>query len=249
MSEVWRALGREFCEGLREARPGWAPALGLIVLATLGKPFAAVAALPLLLEVLTWGGAIFLGAIVALLLRAALRLWRRDLAASRETLLVSVALASIYAPGLWLVLARVGPAPNPVYTLSLVLAAALTLSVLRDAVAPPAKPVARRDRLYDRLDVAGPARILRLSSADHHVVVVLSDGQTLRLRLRLRDAVAEMDVTAGFCVHRSHWVALSAIRAVEAMGPRERVVLTSGDTVPVGPKYRHNLVSAGMLTD
>jgi hypothetical protein len=43
--------------------------------------------------------------------------------------------------------------------------------------------------------------------------------------------------------------ALSAIRAVKATGPRESMVLTSGATLPVRPKYPHNLVSAGMLKD
>lgn len=249
MSQVWRALGREFSGVVREAWPGWAPALGLMVLATLGKPFAAVAVLPLPLEALTWAGIISLGALVALIIRAALRLWRHDLAPSRETFVVSGALTLVYAPCLYLGLSRFGPAPNRVYTLSVVLAAALMLSALRAAMVPPAPSAPRRDRLHQRLNVAAPARIDRLSSADHHVVVVLSDGQTMRLRLRLRDAVAEMDVTEGFCVHRSHWVALTAIRAVETTGTRERVVLISGDTVPVGPKYRHNLVSAGFLKD
>jgi DNA-binding LytR/AlgR family response regulator len=47
----------------------------------------------------------------------------------------------------------------------------------------------------------------RISSDDHDIRVITNDGEEYRLLMRLRDAVAEIDLEPGLCVHRSHWVA------------------------------------------
>lgn len=247
---VWRDLGREIGAVMAESRASWGVTAGLIILAFLGDPFAALADLPHFRKFVTWCLLIGGGALLFILIRGVLRLSAGDLTRGRETVAASALLGIAFAPPIYVWLASLDMPPNPVYTAVLVVAAALMVSSLRQAIdeSVPA-PVLQRDRLCNRLPDTGDARVLRLSSSDHHVVVGLSDGRHLRLRMRLRDAVAEMDVTDGFCVHRSHWVALGHIKSVEAAGPRERVILQSGDTVPVGPKYRPNLVAAGFLSD
>ena len=89
---------------------------------------------------------------------------------------------------------------------------------------------------------AAPARghrgpILHLSAMDHFVTVE-TPGGACRLRIRLRDAIDEMDGVAGLRTHRSHWVARAAIRTVAREEGRVMLVLSNGARVPVSRKYR-----------
>lgn len=101
-------------------------------------------------------------------------------------------------------------------------------------------------RLVRRLpkDFQGP--ILRLAVNDHFVDVV-TPRMTHRLRLRLADAVDEMDTVAGFCTHRSHWVARQAVEGVERQAGRIMLRLSNGDHVPVSRTYRPRLEAAGIF--
>jgi DNA-binding LytR/AlgR family response regulator len=63
----------------------------------------------------------------------------------------------------------------------------------------------------------------------------------------LGDAIDEMEPVKGICTHRSHWVALGAIKRVEREGARLFVVLRNGDRVPVSRKYRPRLEQAGLI--
>lgn len=106
----------------------------------------------------------------------------------------------------------------------------------------------QRDRLLDRMTVNDAVRLVRISSDNHHIRILTTDGKEHRLLMRLRDAVGEVDVEPGMLVHRSHWVATSAISRVVETGGREAVELSSGETVPIGPKNRSNLVEAGIIS-
>lgn len=107
----------------------------------------------------------------------------------------------------------------------------------------------QRDRLFNRLPQGTPGKLGHIQSDNHHIVVRTQDGVQYRVLMRLRDAVAEVDVEPGFCVHRSHWVARDMIARVVREGAREMVEMTCGHRVPVGPKYRVNLVKAGVIND
>ena len=109
-----------------------------------------------------------------------------------------------------------------------------------DAAAP-------EPRLRRRLcpDVAAP--ILRLSSEDHLVEVVTMAGRH-KLRMRLVDAIDEMDPVEGYSTHRSHWVSSAAIDRVEwETSQKAWIVLINGDRVPVSRKYRPDLERDGVL--
>lgn len=101
-------------------------------------------------------------------------------------------------------------------------------------------------RLARRLpdDFQGP--ILRLTVNDHCVDVVTRTA-THRIRLRFADAIDEMDTVAGYCTHRSHWVARQAIAGVEREAGRIMLRLINGDQVPVSRTYRPQLESAGLI--
>lgn len=102
-------------------------------------------------------------------------------------------------------------------------------------------------RLYRRLSAGTEGRILRLSGKDHHVEVVTTEGRET-LRMRLTDAIDEMDPVEGISTHRSHWVTREAIVEANREKPGKIVlVLSNGDRVPVSRKYKPDLEAAGIL--
>lgn len=94
------------------------------------------------------------------------------------------------------------------------------------------------------LPVPPGQRLLALSSEDHYLRVYTDQGDTLILR-RLADAVAALPPDSGLQVHRSHWVAQTAVQRVERDGPRLVVVLTNGLQIPVSRTYRLAVQESG----
>ena len=101
-------------------------------------------------------------------------------------------------------------------------------------------------RLMRRLpgDAEGP--ILRLSGRDHFVDIVTPNGRH-SVRMRLSDAVSEMDGVDGLFTHRSHWVAREAIRDVERDGGKHYVVSTDEERIPVSRGKLSALEQAGLF--
>jgi len=117
-------------------------------------------------------------------------------------------------------------------------------SGLSDAVGTTSLP---GPRLLRRLSDDVRAPVLRLSANDHYVEVVTTRGKQV-LRLRLSDAINEMEPVEGFCVHRSHWVTRSAIVQVERENAHKLfVLLKNGDRVPVSRTYRGELERMGIM--
>ncbi|HKL06123.1 MAG TPA: LytTR family DNA-binding domain-containing protein [Roseovarius sp.] len=102
-------------------------------------------------------------------------------------------------------------------------------------------------RLLRRLSEDRRGQVLRLTAKDHYVDIVTDQGTTT-IRMRLVDAIDEMEPVEGYCVHRSHWVARSGITEVDReIAHKPFVVLSNGDRVPVSRKYRPNLEEAGII--
>lgn len=97
-----------------------------------------------------------------------------------------------------------------------------------------------RPLLAKRLNGAPIGEILRLT-ADNHFVEVVSDTGATSLRMRFRDAIAEMNGVQGGLVHRSHWVAYEAVEAAEKAQGKLVLRLRNGDEVPVSRSYRADL--------
>jgi len=55
---------------------------------------------------------------------------------------------------------------------------------------------------------------------------------------RFSDVINDLTETNGLQVHRSHWVAMSAIEDVEQNGQSMQLRLVTGDSVPVSRSYR-----------
>ncbi|MEO0372729.1 MAG: LytTR family DNA-binding domain-containing protein [Pseudomonadota bacterium] len=110
----------------------------------------------------------------------------------------------------------------------------------------PEKPRAE-PRLLQRLPSSRRARVLRLSAMDHMVEVVTETG-TEKLRIRLSDAVREMEPMQGYMAHRSHWVAKDAVVQAEKKGAdKVYLKLSNGDMIPVSRTFRTDWADAGML--
>ena len=102
-------------------------------------------------------------------------------------------------------------------------------------------------RLLQRLPKHLRALVLRLSARDHMVEVATEAG-IARLRLRLSDAVAEMEPVEGFMAHRSHWVAKHAVVEGQRRDPgKVYLKLSNGDLVPVSRTFRPDWMETGLL--
>jgi len=232
----------------------------LWAIAVVAGPFGTYDTMPWPTRIPYWGLVTSIGILIGSVVRALKKtVCQRphpavfDLVAS---LLTSVALA----PVIWLLRGWLDPALShrdlslvsiglntflivaAVFVLRRQLGAELPASYARQARVPKA----RLTRLHRRLSEWPDAEIMRLSANDHVVEVGTSQG-TQTVRLRLSDAIVEMEPVKGLCTHRSHWVALSAIDRIEREGSRVFVLLRNGARVPVSRKYRPRLEQAGLI--
>lgn len=235
----------------------WAAWALTSVVVALAGPFGTFSTQPFQWRLLYWGALIALSIIIAVTLRTIWRDTLKNYPYWVEDIAVVTSLALVFGP-IVVTMNRYIGGESAREAMSLGVAmlivfsiAACTISVRhaleKDPVASPAK--APKDRLLTRIPEVAEGRLARISSDNHHIRVMLQDGQEHRLLLRLRDAVQEVDQEQGMCVHRSHWVATAAIKTVNRDGPREFVELTCGGQVPVGPKYRSNLIEAGVISE
>ena len=88
--------------------------------------------------------------------------------------------------------------------------------------------------------------VVALQMEDHYVRAHAAGGSALVL-LRMRDAVAEMAGSEGMQVHRSWWVARSAVERVVKDGRNVRLMLRGGIEVPVARSSLAAVRAAGWL--
>lgn len=103
-----------------------------------------------------------------------------------------------------------------------------------------------RPRLLDSLSAQFREPIVALQSEDHYVRVHGADGSELVL-MRLRDAIAALDGVAGEQVHRSWWVAQSAVAELERDGRVWSLRLVTGARAPIARDSLHRLRQSGFL--
>ncbi len=115
-------------------------------------------------------------------------------------------------------------------------------------VPPEAIETPPRPRLYRRLPADVTGEVMHLTAQGHFVTVTTSDGAH-SLRMRFGDAVDEMDAVEGYCTHRSHWVARSAVTGHTKVDGKPVLMLSNGMAVPVSRTYRPGLVAAGLIPE
>ncbi|MGB3247250.1 MAG: LytTR family DNA-binding domain-containing protein [Sulfitobacter sp.] len=98
-----------------------------------------------------------------------------------------------------------------------------------------------RTRFHGRLKPE-LGQVVSLSMQDHYVEVTCENGTDLIL-MRLSDAIAELDGLKGLRTHRSHWVALEAVKGVERNGAKLKVILKGGRVLPVSATYADHVIA------
>ncbi len=104
-----------------------------------------------------------------------------------------------------------------------------------DAEQPPA-PVPQ-PRLIRRLPEAVQGPLIAMKVRDHYVDVITERG-CASLLMRLSDATGETDGVDGARVHRSYWVAWSAVTGLDKSDGKMSLIMIDGRRVPVSRSYR-----------
>ncbi len=105
------------------------------------------------------------------------------------------------------------------------------------AAAPP---------LLERLPADRRGRLLHLQMRDHYVEIYTDRGSDLVL-MRFGDALKELGGTEGMQVHRSHWIARTALKKVSRRAGRTVALLANGAEVPVSRRYARALREANWV--
>ena len=100
--------------------------------------------------------------------------------------------------------------------------------------------------LLARLPLPQRGRLLHIAVADHYVEVTTDRGRSMLL-LRLSDAIRETAPVPGLQVHRSHWVAVDAVRRATRQAGKPVLELETGAVIPVSRTYLGDVRAAGLL--
>lgn len=155
---------------------------------------------------------------------------------------VTVFVINIAVFGLAPVDAGFFPLFSTIFAISLVISAMIILTE-GNSDKSGTKPAALLSRLP--LEVRG--NLYALSAEDHYVKVRTHKGAHLVL-IRLNDAMREAEPIEGLQVHRSHWVAVSAIQTARREGDRAILTLLDGTEIPASRKFVPELKANGILT-
>ncbi|WP_371396867.1 LytTR family DNA-binding domain-containing protein [Fretibacter rubidus] len=104
-----------------------------------------------------------------------------------------------------------------------------------------------RPALYERLKpTLRQADIYALSSEDHYVRIITSEGDDLVL-MRLSDAIKEVAPLPGLSPHRSWWVAEGGTKTVKRIDGKTVITLANDISIPVSRNGAKALREAGWL--
>lgn len=240
----------------------WAASLGIAVLA---GPFGSYDTMSWPLRTAYWSAVITVAILIGFAARAIMRALLSERHPALFDLAASFLVGIVLGPVVWVLRGWMDPVlgPEDLSMISITLNSFLIacgIFVLRRQIGAeepatywaqprpaPEPEMPAQTRLHRRLSCPPFAEIYRLSANNHYVEVATSAGVEA-LRLRLVDAIDEMEPVAGICTHRSHWVSFAAITGTEReSGGKLFVLLKNGDRVPVSRKYRPSLESAGLI--
>lgn len=226
---------------------------GAVALLVLTGPFGTLESLTLAARAGYWGIVVIstyaTGTAIDIVLRP------RLVGRGRATCLAGVALATAFAVtalvsllngvllGLWPQGDGMGPIIGSIF---LVAAIASLLLQLQGQATAPAETASPHPLLMDRLPLDKRGPLVALSVEDHYVRIRTTRGETMLL-MRLADAIRETVPTPGLQVHRSHWIALDAVRAVRREGDRAILTMTTGRDIPASRSHMTALRDAGLL--
>lgn len=88
--------------------------------------------------------------------------------------------------------------------------------------------------------------VLAVQAQEHYIRVITTSGAGL-IMYRFSDAVRELRGTAGAQVHRSFWVARSAIAEVKRTGQKLEIILSNAERIPVSRSFIVSARAHGLL--
>lgn len=124
-------------------------------------------------------------------------------------------------------------------------AIAIVITYLLSLAEKPAT-TAKPPPLLDRLPLDKRGALYALTVEDHYTRVRTAKGDHLVL-MRLSDAMREVGDTEGAQVHRSHWVAWSAVTAAQRASDRAILTLADSTEIPVSRANVAKIKNAGLL--
>lgn len=247
---------RQLQPALREWRDHMSAPLTLLVFVavaivlTIVVPFGAAAEIPavgrfgywLLIVVTTYGAGAFINGMVGRLLTRSLPM---VIAVSCFT---TGAAISVLVTGInYAVLGHLPALSDlPIYLGNIFVIAFIIAGLFYALSKPDAVTTALPPSILDRLPYDKRGRLMALSVEDHYVRIMTSKGADVVL-LRLTDAMRETGDVAGLQVHRSHWIAIWAVKSVRRDGDRAIMTLTTGEDIPVSRRYMPDIKEAGLL--
>lgn len=98
-----------------------------------------------------------------------------------------------------------------------------------------------------RANIASLGDIGAIIAEDHYLRLWLADGRSPLVLYRFGDAVRELAGADGLQVHRGAWVAASAVAGAARDGRRWRLLLASGESVPVSESFLPEVRARGWL--
>lgn len=221
-------------------------------------PYDAASALPFWGSLIYWTGLILLGNLFGTLTAGLLLRSGRQIALPALLGIVSVSSAISVTTALLITSWATARQPTDpggalhLFALVWVIAAAMTgIRFLTSASAPPEAPVSGSAKdpcaaFLERLPLKyRQASLYAISAEDHYLRVHTSLGSDLIL-LRLSDAVRELETAPGLRVHRSWWVAHSAIRGTRRDSGKLILLLEGGLEVPVSKTFLPRVRAAGL---
>lgn len=224
-------------------------------MAVVAGPFGSLHTMTPILRLVYWGLVVVFGLILATLVRAAFLTFLTGRRPRWRDLGIALVTAIGLAPIVYVLRASLDPVLRLV-DLSLVsiwvntlifVAPVFFISRKLGHETPTATDAPPQPRLARRLPEAMQgAAVLRLSGSGHTVEVMTERGPET-LRLRLSDAIDEMDPVEGYCTHRSHWVARAAVAGLERREGKLYLRLVNGERVPVTRTYAPKLEAAGVI--
>jgi len=96
--------------------------------------------------------------------------------------------------------------------------------------------------LLSAIDPALNGDILWVEAQEHYVRIT-TEHENRMVLARFSDIVRELSKTDGLQVHRSHWVANSAIVKEQKSGQNLTLLLSTGDNVPVSRSFKSKLAA------
>lgn len=224
---------------------------------TIGGPFGTYETVDIGTRLVYWMLVVPVSAIIGFQVTYLVRVIWPSLPLVVLDLLASLGITIIFAPIAWLLTLAmlIMPGQEPLSLLRMafyVFTVAMGIVTARRLIPGieqhnylPRTHDSKRPRLLKRVPALIDAQVIRITSQGHFVEIV-TDAGTERIRMRLSDAVDEMDNVPGHLVHRRHWVAQDAIAASDTVAGKTQLRLRNGDTVPVSRTYRGSLEEAGI---